>query len=192
MSNDLITELINKQDALDSRKDKLLSKFVLFREEFLQGLDVFIESALSSGLRSMGKLKRIKEIKELIEAEFTLNGMELVMISNNDAFEINKIREELAAKIFIYESGDENNTPLIEVAFIESGNYTYRILAQWFSKNGPHLLSGNLPFSEEAGTRMVSIIVNYFYRLQFSWRDEPTIKATLGKVTKRSLGFIKE
>jgi len=74
------------------------------------------------------------------------------MISNDDIFSLNKNRDDLAAKIFIYESGDENNTPLLEVAFVEFGNDEYRIWPQWFSKNGP-ILARNIRISRKLGAQ---------------------------------------
>jgi hypothetical protein len=193
MINNMLPSFKTKQDDLDTRKEKLLIKFVPFREGLIHGVELFIESALNIGLKNVNKLRRIKDEKDLIEAKFTLNDSDLVLISNNDIFKLDKINEDLAGKIFIYLlPGDENNTPILDVAFVESGKDDYRIWGQWFTQDGPHMLTGNIHVDEETVSKVASIIVNHFYRYEFSWRDQPTMKATLGTTVKRSIGFVKD
>jgi len=192
MFDNKIKTLKAKQDELDSRRKKLLGKFVPFREELLNGLERFIESALDGGLRNVTKPKRAEDKRELIKITFTLNSMELVLIAINDAHKLDPDSDELASKIFVYNSGDENNTPLIEVAFIESANETYHIRIRWFSQNGVIPLSGDIPLSDGVGSKAALILVKRFYKVEFAWQDQPTMKAALVLAGKRSLGFVKE
>ena len=191
MLNDKVITLKGKQDALDSRREKLLAQFVPFREQLIRELELFIESAVNSDLKSVSKLRRVKDQKELKEIEFRLNTMELVLISNNNVLFQDVMTEDLAGKIFVYESGDENQTPLFEITLREYRKDEYRIHAQWFSSDGPRVID-DIGVSEEAGNKMVSNLVNHFYRFQFSWKDKPTMKAALGTGAKGSLGFLKE
>jgi hypothetical protein len=192
MLSDKIAVLKTKQDALDSRKENLLAKFVPFREGLIHELERFIENAISSGLRNVKKLRRVKDSTDLIEAEFTLNDLELCVVSNNNTNNINMMIEDLAAKIFIFFTGDENNTPIIEISFIESSNNEYQIRALWYLQNDARNLSADIRLTEETVIKVVSLLVNHLYRFEFTWRDQPTMKATLGTGAKGSFGFVKE
>jgi hypothetical protein len=192
MSDDKLAALKAAQDSLDLRKDKLLEHFVPFREQLIQELELFIENALDNDLNSVSKLKRVKDGKELKEIEFGLNTMDIGLISNNNVLFQNVMTEDLAAKIFVYDRGDENNTPLLEITFVEHGNNEYKILAQWFSSNGPRFMGENTSLSDDSAKNMASILVNHFYRFLFSWKEKPTMKAALGIGAKGSMGFLKE
>lgn len=191
MSNYRVTAYKAKQDALDSRKEKLLLRFVPFQENLLRELELFSENALSSGLRRVSKVKRVLNSKELTEVELTLNDSDLVMISTDNVYDMDVNSEDLAAKIFVYFAGDENNTPLLDVTFFESEADEYRIRTRWFTQNGTRLMSGDVPISQDAGSKIAATIVDHFYRLRFSWQEAPTMKAALDKIDKRALGFLK-
>ena len=86
-------------------------------------------------------------------------------------------------------AGSDNNTPLVEIAFIETDNAIYRSRMQWYSQNGIRPLDEGIVSSDSASI-ISSKLISHFYRFEFTWAEKPSKKAIHEKTGKRPLGFL--
>jgi hypothetical protein len=96
---EFVDTLKDKQDEMDQRRELLWPRFAAFRDGLLEGLVSFAAQAVDSGVRGVMLPKIERQSDDLVRAQLTLNGWDLVLIAP-DAFLLDalalSIREEIA------------------------------------------------------------------------------------------------
>jgi len=96
---EFVGTLKDKQDEMDQRRELLWPRFAAFRDGLLEGLVSFAAQAVDSGVRGVTLPKIERQSDDLVRAQLTLNGWDLVLIAP-DAFLLDalalSIREEIA------------------------------------------------------------------------------------------------
>lgn len=88
MANYDVSGLKAKQDEFDRRKANLIEHLIPFRDGVLEELELFTVNANEIGLRGIRPLSRNGSTDEIIVAELTIKGFELILISKNDVAEL--------------------------------------------------------------------------------------------------------
>lgn len=183
-----------KQERFEDRKKKLLDAYIPFRDGLFEELELFTKEAAKEGLQGVKPCKRRQDTNEILEAAFTLNNCDLVLVATDTVSLRDMHTDALAAKMFIYyDEGCEDNKPIVKIEVWESGEESYAYDMSWFTTEGPQPLARDNSVNKYQGQRTAGALVNHFYSFKFSWVERPTLGAMLSReVGKRSLGFLQE
>lgn len=168
-----------------------------FRNGLLEKLDQFTREAKENGLRDVSPLKR-RDTNEIVEVTFTLNDLDLILVSTTDTLLLTNGGDHLASKILIYFDfeGNDDNTPFTEIVFQEVGGESYVYNIRWFTTTEPKPITGRRGAPKTAdreaavGREAANALINHLYRLKSSWKEKPTLRAMRGRKSEnRTLGF---
>ncbi|MEP7135284.1 MAG: hypothetical protein ABI904_10155 [Chloroflexota bacterium] len=189
MSKVDIESIKEKQNKLNIQKQKLLQVFIPFRNAIINDLEEFFAMAVREELPGANRFRKNKDTSEIVEVFFNLNTTDLVLVSNDEVYNLDLDNQHLAGKMFIYHAGSDSNTPVVEIAFIETDDATYRFRMQWYSQTGIRPIDEGV-VSTETTSVISSELVYHFYRFDFTWGEKPSMKAIHGKAGKRPIGFL--
>jgi hypothetical protein len=181
-----LSQLKVRQERLDSRRDKLLDSFIQFREGMIEGLDSFAQNAAKVGLRGVAQCEKRHDSREFLEAAFTLNEFDLVLVAT-DTTRLLEYHGDLAVKIFIYVEENGDTPPLFEIIVRESTkDHVYR--AEYLGPPMRYVDHG--PATKQGGQKAAAALINCVYALQSLWGNRPPLAAIRRKyVGKSSIGF---
>jgi len=186
MSGYNLGQLMAGQERLDSRRDKLLDNFIQFREGMIEELDSFAQHAAKIGLQGVEQCEKRHATTEFLEVAFTLNKFDLVLAATDTTLLL-EYHGDLAAKIFIYQKGDEDTPPLFEIIVRESKeDHVYHV-----EYLGPPMrLVDCGPATKQGGQKAAAALIRCVYAFQSLWAGKPSLAVIRRKnVGKSSIDF---
>jgi hypothetical protein len=203
---EFVDALKEKQDEMDERRELLWPRFAAFRDGLLEGLVSFATQAVDSGVRGVMLPRIERQSDDLVRAQLTLNGWELVLIAP-DAFLLDalalSIREEIAPRtyyqivdqlapsfrIYLYRAADDEQLPYacVQVAYSEDGAHRYQV---WRYSEGDEIrpMGGGMGVSAESGRDVADKLIHHFYAFENAWREEPSLREVKEGATRRRIG----
>ncbi|MCB0006055.1 MAG: hypothetical protein KDE04_06360 [Anaerolineales bacterium] len=186
-----INSLKQNQDSHDARRRDLLEHAIPFRKGVLEGVARFTIAASELGLRGIRKVELKTNSEALLMATFGLNGFDLVFVSTTEAARMNEREDILAVRMFIFEEGEEEKLPLLDINVQEAdrGEPFYEV--RYFDGERPGFLSMGETLTQESGRNdAAAAMINYFYDFKYQWRPAPSLGAILNqRGHKSTVGF---
>lgn len=174
---EILSSLKGEQDLLDSRKDDLLQRFVSFRDGMLEGLYQFTSEAAENGLRGVRICTVKRSCDRILEAELTLNHVDLVLVAPGLMLPVQPGDTTLVAKILVYVAGDDDRRPLVEIAVYQDGE-RYQYGVHTFTAEGATgPLRGGYDVNAGEGHRAAQDLIQHLYSFDASWQERPTLGA---------------
>jgi len=167
-----IAELMARQEALDDRKRRLMEVFIPFRDALVARLEQFTHKAVDAGLARTRILTRESDSPELLEATFTLDGLNWRLIAPDAALGLSDKGESLFMKILIYPDGEDTLEPHIEIVVAENKNDGYRLSATWRGEARMNSLRlGRQQVTTGSGRVSAEALLRHFYSFQAIWPE---------------------
>jgi hypothetical protein len=185
-----VSELKASQDQLENRKTELLDSLIPFRNEFIETIEQFARDAIAVGLKGVGLATRRQDNRVIVELAVRLNEADLVIVANDGVYYSDTRVTDLAAKLFVFYDGSDDNTPLFDI-IVEEGPEGFRYTVRRFTSNGAERIAQR-SVAVGAGRDAAERVLSECYKLRHFWHDKPSLGAVRkGRGVARPIGFQK-